>query len=121
MRAASFQQVVESFSEVSLSAFRDPAIAELLNRVMAGGEISEEESGRLSFFFPTFFRRAESMYFHSESGTLEKETWVGIEGTLRSLMETREGQSWWSGIQYRFNPRFTRYVNDRLVPKTTSP
>ena len=118
MRVASFHQVADSFSAVSLAVVQDPTLVSLLLRVPLDPEnLTREEHGRLRFFFLTLFRRAESMFFHSEQGTLQRESWLGISVTLADALAASLGQRWWSDNAHRFNPAFRAYVEAELLGK----
>ena len=118
VRVASFHQVADSFSAVSLSVVQDPTLVSLLLRARLDPEsLTREEHARLRFFLLTLFRRAESMFFHSEQGTLQRESWQGIRMTLADTLATSLGQRWWSENALRFNPSFRTYVGAELLGK----
>ena len=118
VRVASFHQVADSFSAVSLAVVQDPTLVSLLMRVSVNPEnLAREEHARLTFFLLTLFRRAESMFFHSEQGTLQRESWHGIRATLADGLSTSLTQRWWSENAHRFNPAFRAYVEAELLGK----
>jgi hypothetical protein len=118
VRVASFHQVADSFSAVSLAVVQDPTLVSLMLRVLDDPEnLTREEYARLRFFLLTLFRRAESMYFHSEQGTLQRESWHGIRATLADALSSSVTQRWWSENAKRFNPAFRAYVEAELLGK----
>ena len=68
-------------------------------------------------FLLTFFRRAESMFFHSEQGTLQRDSWHGIGVTLQRVLADKPSERWWSENAPRFNPTFRAYVETDLIGK----
>jgi hypothetical protein len=57
------------------------------------------------------------MFFHSEQGALQRESWQGIRVTLADALATSVGQGWWSDNAHRFNPAFRTYVEAELLGK----
>jgi hypothetical protein len=118
VRVASFHQIVDSFSAVSLAVVQDPSLSSLLMRsIVDPRNLTAEDYSRYGFFLLTFLRRAESMFFHSEQGTLQRESWHGIRVTLEELLATEPAQRWWSLNAHRFNPTFRDYVVAELLGK----
>jgi len=116
VRAASFHQVADSFSAVSLAVVQDATLVSLLLRTRLDPEsLTREEHARFQVFLLTFVRRAESMFFHSEQGTLQRESWQGIRMTLADTLATSLGQRWWSESSHRFNSSFRAYVDAELL------
>lgn len=118
VRVASFHQVIDSFSEVSLAVFQDPSLVSLMMRARSDPEsFTPEDTVRYEFFLLTFFRRAESMFFHSEQGTLQRDSWHGIGVTLQRVLADKPSERWWSENAPRFNPTFRAYVETDLIGK----
>lgn len=116
VQAASFHQINSSFAEISLAICLDASLTMLITKALAGeAELSPEEEARFSFFALSFFRRAESMFFQSDQGTLQKESWLGLESTLDAILSSQNGRSWWNVTRERFNPRFQLYIRERLL------
>lgn len=116
IRSATFHEVNSSFAEISLALAMDAEMTDLVQKALSGeGELSSSERARFGFFALTFFRRAESVFFQSEQGTLQQESWRGLEGTLRGLARSAAGRQWWSEFHDRFNPRFQVFVRERLL------
>ena len=74
-----------------------------------------EDTARYGFFLLTFFRRAESMFFHSELGALQRESWSGIHKTLEDTLKLVPSHEWWSGNAHRFNPAFCAYIETDVL------
>ena len=116
VRVASFHQISESVSALSLAVFQDADLVSLMERVRSEPEtLTSEDATRYGFFLLTLFRRAESMFFHSELGALERESWAGIHVTLENSLRNASAQKWWSESEYRFNPVFRAYVETELL------
>jgi len=117
VRVASFHQVADSFSELSLAVFQDPSLVSLITRSRSEPDsLTPEDTARFGFFLLTLFRRAESMFFHCEQGALQRESWVGIHRTLEVMLTHPMADQWWSESADRFNPTFRAYIEElRLI------
>lgn len=113
VRVASFHQVSDSFSELSLAVVQDPSLASLLRRVRQDlDSLTPEDTARYELFLLTLVGRAESMFFHSEQGALQRVSWVGIHRTLELIFTNPMARRWWSDSADRFNPTFRTYIDD---------
>ena len=122
VRSASFHQVADSFSAVSLAVFQDPSLVSLLTRARSDSEsFTPEDTARYSFFLLTLFRRAEGMFLQSEQGTLQRESWHGIHITLENTLGSPSGHRWWSEAAQRFDPAFRAYVEVEVLGNRESP
>ena len=118
VRVASFHQIVDSFSAVSLAIVQDATLSSLLMRsIVDPRSLTAEDYSRYGFFLLTFLRRAKSMFFHSEQGTLQRDSWHGIRVSLEEILATEPAQRWWSLNAHRFNPTFRDYVAAELLAK----
>ena len=116
IHAASLHEVNASFAEISLALSMNSEMTELIQKVLSGeAELTPIERARFGFFATSFWRRAESMFFQSEQGTLQQESWRGLEVTLRVLIQSNEGRLWWADTSDRFNSKFQKFVSDRLL------
>ena len=73
-----------------------------------------DEIARFRWTLLSMFRRAESTFIQTELGTLESESWAGINATLQLGLATRQGALWWDETADRFNPRFRDDVNSSV-------
>ena len=64
----------------------------------------------------SFFRRAESVFFHSEQGTLQMDSWVGIRESLKVNFQIFGVREFWEQNDNLFNPRFRSFVESELLP-----
>ena len=116
VRTASFHQVSGSFSEISLAVMQDPSLVSLLTRVRTEPDsLTAEDTARYGFFLLTFLRRAESMFFHSEQGTLQDDSWQGIHATLEASLELPAARVWWTDNGARFNSTFRAYIEANVL------
>ncbi len=117
VRSTAFQQVVDSFSEVSLVISKDRDLTEIFVRGSDGlASLDLVEQRRLRFLLLSYFRRAESVFFHSEQGTLHMDSWVGIRESLKVSCQSPGVREMWEQNANLFNPRFRSFVESELLP-----
>ena len=122
VRAATYSQVVDSFSAISLALFQDPIAADLIRRAREDpANLSDEELDRYGLFLLSYLRRAENMHFQSEEGTLDTDTWLGIRDSIFVVIGTEPAARWWSERGRLFNASFRQFIEARLaVPEKPS-
>ena len=119
VRSTAFQQVVDSFSEISLAMGLNPEVSEIFDR--AREDLSSLDSGeksRLRLIFLSFFRRAESVFFQSEQGTLQAESWEGIRESLKLILRGQGARQFWDENRSVFNSRFRTFVESELLERS---
>ena len=116
VRAASFHQVADSLSDVSMAVLQDPSLVTLIDRVNSNSDsLAPEEIARYGFFLLTTLRRIESLFFHAEQGTIEEESWRGTQHTLHVLLASNVSQSWWTANAARFNGTFRAHIDKNVL------
>ena len=111
LRSAAFQQVRDSFADISMAMAQDPALAMLFGRAAKNEELSEVEVAQLNLVYTTLVRKGESAYFQSSDGTLQKESWLAIRNTLINALSSQRGADWLANAK----PRFTKdYIEDLI-------
>ena len=100
-------------------------IVPLLLKANAGSNnLSEEERGRLHFWFIMTFRRFEGVNFQRDLGIVDAEVIDGFERSHISILTSKSAQSWWANSKAIFNSGFVSYVEDLLekgTPTTLHP
>ena len=115
-RSTAFQQVVDSFSEISLAIGLDREMSEIFSRANEGfAALDPAEQGRYRLVLLSFFRRAESVFFNSEQGTLHIDSWEGIRGSLKGVFRSQGVQEFWKQNAFAFNSRFRTFVESELL------
>jgi hypothetical protein len=118
VRAAAFQQVVDSFAEFSSSLSHD---RELMEVVIAGNKdfnaLNELDRSRYDLAMRSFMRRSENVFFQSEQGTLQAETWTGIRESLSELFRTPGFRSWWERRTGYFNATFRDFLERNVLQR----
>jgi hypothetical protein len=108
---AAFQQVVNSFAEISFEIAKDRKLAELYLR---GGRdyrsLDEVERAQYSLMLLSFLRRAENVLFQSSSHVLTGEHWSGIRTSIAAILDPPGARACWSEIEGRLNPEFRSFV-----------
>jgi len=115
VRAATFQQVVDSLAAISFDIAKDKDLVDLYLR--AGKEfasLDEMERTRYSLMLLSLLRRAENVVFQSNIRMLNNEHWSGIRNSIEAILAPPGAQSCWSEMKNRFNPEFRAFV-DSLV------
>jgi len=125
VRSSSIQNLVQSFSTTAQAAVENEYIVPLLLKANAGpGGLTEEERGRLHFWFIMTFRRFESVYFQRDLGIVDAEVIDGFERSHIAILASKSAQEWWANSKGIFNSGFVSYVEDLLekgIPKTLHP
>lgn len=115
VRAAAFQEVVNSFAAISLDIAKDKDLVELFLR--GGNDLAAldgVERARYSLMLLSFLRRAENVLFQSSAHMLHTEHWSGIRESVKAIMAPPGARACWGEIRNRFNPDFRAFV-DALV------
>ena len=116
VRSTAFQQVVDSFSEISLELGLNREISEIFNRADSGlSSLDAVERRRHQYILLSFFRRAESVFFQSDQGTLEAGNWEGIRESVGVTRDSKTLLGWFPGAI-----RARRQANTSHVAPLTS-
>jgi hypothetical protein len=116
VRAASFHQVADSLSDISMTVVQDPTLVSLLTRVNSDPEsLSPDDIARYGYFLLATVRRIESLFFHAEQGTIESESWRGTQHTLHFIFGKEVAQRWWTENADRFNADFRDYIDQNVI------
>jgi hypothetical protein len=119
VRSSAFQQVVDSFSGISLEIGLNRELSEILDRGSNGlSSLDSVERRRYWSVLLSFFRRAESVFFQSEQGTLQLESWEGIREFLRSVLQSQGAREFWDENSSAFNSRFRTFVDSELLERS---
>jgi hypothetical protein len=113
VRAAAFQQVVNSFAAVAFDLARDKNLVDLFVR---GGRdftsLGEVERTQYSYMLLSFLRRAESVVFPTEIHMLHNHHWSGIRNSIKAVMAAPGTRICWSEIKNRLNPEFCDFIEE---------
>ncbi|MEZ5572245.1 MAG: hypothetical protein R3E64_09490 [Halioglobus sp.] len=119
VRAASFQQVADSLSDVSMTVVQDPSLVSLLMRVNSdAASLSEEDTARYGYFLLATVRRIESLFFHAAQGTIESHSWYGTQQTLHFIFGKEIARQWWAENAVRFNADFREYMDQNVIARS---
>jgi hypothetical protein len=118
VRSSAFQQIVDSLSGISLEIGLNREVSEILDRANSDfASLNGLERRRHWSVLLSLFRRAESVFFQSEQGTLQAESWEGIREFLRSVLEGQGARQFWDENSFAFNSRFRRFVETELLDR----
>lgn len=113
--SSAFQQVVNSFAQISFEIAKDRELASLYIR---GGRdfnsLDEVERAQYSLMLLSFLRRAENVLFQSTSHVLNGEHWSGIRTSIKTILDPPGARSCWREIQDRLNPEFRGFVESLI-------
>jgi hypothetical protein len=122
VRASAFQEVVDSFASISFDIAKDENLTDLFLR--AGRDfsaLSDVERARYNFMLLSFLRRAESLYFQTETRTLRDKHWAGIHASIEWVVSSPGARASWKEIKTRFNPQFTAFIDALDAPRPSAP
>lgn len=113
VRASAFQGIVDSFASISFDIAKDKNLTDLFLR--AGRDYSalgDVERAQYDLMLSSFLRRAESVYFQTESRTLRDTHWAGIRAGIQWVMSSPGAHASWNEIRDRFNPQFSAFIDE---------
>jgi hypothetical protein len=112
VRAAAFHQVVESFAGISLDIAKDRTLVDLyLRGSQEFASLNDVERAQFSLMLLSFLRRAENVFFQTESQLLQAEHWSGIRDSIRAIVAPPGTRECWSTIKSRMNPQFSAFID----------
>jgi len=125
VRSSSIQNLVQNFSTTAQAAVENEYIVPLLLKANAGPDrLTEEERGRLHFWFIMTFRRFEGVYFQRDLGIVDAHVIDGFERSHLAILMSKSAQAWWANSKGVFNSGFVSYMEDLLekgTPETLHP
>src|SRR5215469_16052272 len=114
--ASVFQQVVNSFAEISLEISKDKALVDLYLR---GGQefASFDELERLKYrlLLLSLLRRAENVFFQTEIRMLHLDHWSGMRNSIKAIVASQGARGCWNEIKTRFNPTFASFIDSLIA------
>ena len=126
---------------ISLAAPSDPVEASSkqvpggshLGRIDVGlGEVpASEQCGDLEALRPDerqqfaayalgLFRRMENIFFQTQHGALDAESWEGLLASMSSILSSPGGAEWWARARSLFSPSFREHVERTHPPEPGS-
>lgn len=113
VRATAFQQVVNSFAAISSDIAKDRNLSDLYLRGARDFKaLDAVQQVQYTFMLLSFLRRAEAVFFQTESHTLHEQHWFGIRESTKAVMASAGARACWSEIRKRFNPQFAEFVDE---------
>src|SRR5215469_4230 len=114
--ASAFQQVVNSFAEISFEISKDKTLVALYLR---GGQefASFEELERLQYrlLLLSLLRRAENVFFQTEIRMLHSDHWSGMRSSIKTIVASQGARCCWLEIKSRFNPTFVTFIDSLIA------
>ncbi len=119
VRSASFQSLVDSFSQVSLELSKDAELTRIYTTGLSDpGQLSEHEMQRFHFLVLTSTRRFEGAFMQQHSGMLSPRQWEGFRRSVTGILRSPGGSKWWSDNQRLFTTEFQEFVESELARGT---
>jgi hypothetical protein len=119
VRVSAFQQVVNSFADVSFQVGKDKNLADLVLRASRDfAALDEVERTQYTYLMLSYLRRAESVFFQTEIHMLHSEHWSGMRNSILATMTPPGSRDCWSGMKNRVNPEFRDFVDKLLASGT---
>jgi len=116
VRASAFQQVVNSFADVSLELAKDKGLVDLFVRAAKHyASLDEIERTQYTYMLLSYLRRAESVFFQTEIHMLNSEHWSGIRNSIKAVLSPPGTRICWGEVKNRFNPEFRHYIDDLIA------
>jgi hypothetical protein len=113
--ASTYQQVVNSFAQISFEIASDKSLVELYVRASRSYDaLDEVERARYGLMLLSFLRRAENVYFQTEIHMLDSQHWIGIRNSIQSIVSPPGAQLCWQQIRSRLNPTFATFVTSLI-------
>src|SRR5262249_23038586 len=100
VRASAYQQVVNSFASISFDIAKDNALIDLYLR--AGRDfasLGESERVQYSLLLLSFLRRAENVFFQTNTRVLLTEHWSGIRNSIKTILSSPGARLCWGEIK----------------------
>jgi hypothetical protein len=117
--AAAFQQVVDSFAEISFEIARERVLVDLYLR---GGRdfasLNEHERAQYSLMLLSFMRRAENVLFQATTRVLKDDHLAGIRNSIKRIVSPPGAQACWLEIEDRMNPQFRSFVASLIAQES---
>src|SRR5215469_3972558 len=114
--ASAFQQVVNSFAEISFEISKDKTLVDLYLR--AGQEFAsfgELERLQYSLMLLSLLRRAENVFFQTEIRMLHSDHWSGMRNSIKTIVAPPGARGCWNEIKTRFNPTFASFIDSLIA------
>jgi hypothetical protein len=111
VRASAFQQVVDSFAEISFEIAKKTELVDLYLR--AGRDyasLPEVQRAQYSLMLLSFLRRAENVVFQANTHLLMTEHWSGIRNSIKAILAPPGARACWRETENRLNPDFRAFV-----------
>jgi hypothetical protein len=116
IRASAFQQVVNSFAEISFDIAKRAELVDLYLR--AGRDynsLPEAQQAQYSLMLLSFLRRAENVLFQSDTHLLLTEHWSGIRNSIKAILAPPGARACWREVENRLNPKFRVFVTELIA------
>ena len=120
VRASAFQQVVNSFAEISFEIAKRAELVDLYLRAGRDyGSLPQVERAQYSLMLLSFLRRAENVVFQANTRLLTTEHWSGIRNSIKAILAPPGARACWQEIEMRLNPEFRAFVKGLIAEEAS--
>ena len=117
--ASAFQQVINSFAQISFDIAKDKHLTALYVRASRDfAALNDVERAQYSLLMLSFMRRAESVFFQTELHLLDDEHWFGIRDSINAILGPAGARTCWAEIKNRLNPKFFAFIDALIADET---
>jgi len=110
LRAATYQNVVDSVTRTLDMRVTDPEIERVWRMGLAGEELNDVDKERFRAIITATMRRFENAFYQYELGTIEPKQWEGLSLQVQRIMSNPGTDEWWNLANSRFSPEFRSLV-----------
>ncbi len=116
VRAATFQEAARDLAESADLLTRDPELTRIYFAAARDFEsMPRGERQRFATYMHAYMRRAESLVYQAEQGTLDPASWEGQREFLRYMFSQPGVVAWWGGARNLFNSSLQRLVENEFL------
>ena len=122
-KAEAVQAAQQSMVDLALTMAGDPFYSAMTNKAHAVSflNLSEEERGRLGWFWFAVMRTTETLYHHYLQGSADVSIWETYARGITQNLRNAGFRQWWRNLgDYGFSSEFTSFVNATLDRVETS-
>ena len=95
LRAATYESLAQATAASNILLISDPEIARIVEMGLGGDSLGREDRTRFVAYLRMTFRRYDSIFLHSQQGTLPPEAWEAYWNSFRKMLRSRNVLDFW--------------------------
>ena len=121
VRAGTSAAISESLARLLEVAGSDARTARLWTGGLTGDpSLDPNDVLQFSVLFGSYMRRIENAYYQHLLGLVDSDHWQTTERTLRYMIRSNGGKTWWVWSRQIYSDRFVAYVENCIVEREVS-